>query len=211
LGDVISTIDEFITGANSPALRQVTVQVGTTTAYTLALDFFVEHNQLSVHVNGAKQVADLRGYGGASTSPAQSKLAVVAGLNPTLTYTIMLTVDGTPITITIPAPTSPAYTYLTLAQAIEAEFVSAVIPATAMYTNSVLNIFSTTTGAGSEITISGGTLWAAATNFATPFSSAVTADYSYYEVGTPYQLSSDIVFNVAPPIGAIIEFIALPK
>jgi hypothetical protein len=211
LVDVIDTFDRALSVLKSPALREVVVQSGGTTAYTLGFDFRIEYNQLSVYVNGVKQVADLRGAGGASTSPSQSPTATVVGLNPALAYTIIMTVNGTLYTITIPAPVSPAYTYFTLAQAIDAQFVSLVIPAIALYSNNALLIFSTTVGTGSEITISGGTLWAAATGFATPFSSAVTTNYAYHEVGLPYQTSSDIVFNVAPANGAVIEFISLPK
>ena len=116
--------------------------------------------------------------------------------------------------ITVTATTG--YTYLAMAQAIAAQFVTHSVPATVnfdqYYDRIQLHIDSNTTGNGSSVVTSylGGELFTSIATSSAPINTSITVNRAYFEVGNAGSDSSSITFTAAPAGGTVIEVLLFP-
>jgi hypothetical protein len=174
--------------------------------FTLNESFLVETNKLDVYVNGIKQIADQRGSSGFITSPAiriSDTLPLVSGTS----YTVTIDVDGSLHSMSVVVGAAP-YTLYNLINDLDVAMLTAGIPASVIVVDKQIVFFSNSTGLGSSVAITGGTLFS--TLSGSIFSDAITNSYSYQELGIPMQPSNQILFNTVPTIGSVCEFIMAP-
>lgn len=211
----VRIIDQQLTDLSRPVHRHVIEGDGSTTTFVLPTDmtFFVDQHKLLVFKDGVKQYANERGYSTVTFTPGVPAIDTLVGITGTYTFTI--NVDGagaTTVTVTIPAGAS----FYDLAVLITAALSTAVVPAAfnvEQFTDRfVFRFTSNTTGTGSSVVVSYAALelFTSITSAAAPVNNAVTRTLNYREVGSAGSDSNTVIFQTAPALSTIIEFLLFP-
>lgn len=226
-------LDQAVYELQRPSHRQILVAAGGETNITLRSDmaYIVDENKLQVYNNGIKQYASERGISTitySQLSPTTIGLTSDTGLSSSTTYSFSITANGgtaVTISITTPASSPSPYTYSMLLLDIVTALTFANVAASVtieQYFNRISIIFTShVVGAGSSIVVTAGSLFAAidaadpadplipSPTMVGPTNVAITASYSYGEVGFAGDPSLQITFTTPLAPGSVIELIRL--
>lgn len=208
LQNVIRAIDQAVTDVSRPTHRQLFVQtVAGNTSFTLETlnGYPVDEAKLMVFKNGVKQYATERG---SASMLFTGNIGILDGpIVNNGSYNFGLNVNGTQYTVPIVASDLSFYDLADLAITyIEANNIPCSVQLEQFMDSIYLHFKSNTTGVGSVVTLTAGTLLANIDTYDKVINrGTVTTTYGYSEVGLPGEESVRFTFTTAPAIGEVIE------